>query len=262
MKKTAFLLFFSWTALIAAETIQVIPMEPTPQPVNASVRIARPEEGEVLSSNPVHATIRVRGYGLGDASQFPRRNEIPDSKMGQTLHIIVDDQPYFPYNGPALDPFNTEGDYYQEMYSVPLKGLKDGMHTLRVFACRSYGESLKTLECFDAVTFYMNNKKIDWSMSLRRPFLTYNEPSGYFTYQVGQPVFLDFYASNCEISSDGYKVKLTIDEHTHRMLTELRPYYIYGLKKGTHKIRLELVDAHDQLVPGAFNDITRSFSVK
>jgi hypothetical protein len=48
-------------------------------------------------------------------------------------------------------------------------------------------------------------------------------------------------------------VRLTIDGKVNRSLTSWQPYYIYGLKKGRHKIRLELLDSKDKLVPGLYN---------
>lgn len=248
-------------SLFADPGIQIVPVANTPQPVNAALRIVLPEDGQVIGKNPVWLTLRLRGYALGQDSDFPRKNELPDSKMGQTLHIIVDDKPYFPFNGPAMDPFDVEGDFYQANFRFSLKPLAEGMHTVRVLTCRSYGESLKCPNCFDAVAFYVSDKKIDWAMSLRRPFLTYNEPTG-DKYKAGMPVLLDFYASNCELSSDGYKVKLSIDGKVERFLHDMRPYYIYGLSRGKHTFRLELVDAQGRIVPGAFNDVQRSFTIK
>ena len=53
-----------------------------------------------------------------------------------------------------------------------------------------------------------------------------------------QPVLLDFFISNCELTSDGYKVRLIVDGDAIRTLTSWQPYYIYGLKKGP--IRFDL----------------------
>lgn len=260
MRKIAYFLFlFSW----AYAEIQLVPVDPTPQPDCAFVRIQTPHDEKIVTAKNLWTSIRMRGYPLGYMSDFLRKNELPNSKLGQSIHIIVDDKPYFAYSGPSADPFIEQGDYFQEIYRIAVRfPLEDGMHTLRVFPARSYGEGLKTLECFDAITFYINEKKIDWAKSLRRPFLTYNEPSHHLTYVEGRPVLVDFYASNCELSKDGYKVRMTIDETHQRLLPELRPYFIYGLGKGNHTIRLELVDAKSEPVPGGYNDITRSFSVR
>jgi hypothetical protein len=72
---------------------------------------------------------------------------------------------------------------------------------------------------------------------------------------------LDFLISNCELTPDGYKVRLTIDGNVHRTLTSWQPYYIYGLSKGKHTIRLELLNKEEK-VPGSFNDVTRTIYVQ
>ena len=136
------------------------------------------------------------------------------------------------------------------------------MHTIRAFLCRSYGESLKGSKCFSAVYFFIKDKKIDRSMSLRTPYLTYNEPSEHVTYSVDVPVLLDFYIHNCELSKDGYKVKLSIDDEHIMDLDKWRPYYIYGLKKGKHIVRLQLLDAEGAEAPGVFNDVKQKIKVR
>ena len=101
-------------------------------------------------------------------------------------------------------------------------------------------------------------------MILDKPYLTYNEPQGEFIVDKRnpKPILLDFYIHNCELSKDGYKVRLTIDNANQRILNSWQPYYIYGLKKGTHKIRLELLDPENSLLPGMFNKVERTIVVK
>jgi hypothetical protein len=72
---------------------------------------------------------------------------------------------------------------------------------------------------------------------------------------------LDFYLSNCDLSPDGYKVRLTVDGTMTRVISSWQPYYISGLKKGTHTIRLELIDEKNLLVPGIFNDNQRTITI-
>jgi len=45
-------------------------------------------------------------------------------------------------------------------------------------------------------------------------------------------------------------------------LTRWAPCYIYGLKKGHHKVRLQLIDPDNKPVPGVFNDVTRTIKVQ
>ncbi len=57
-------------------------------------------------------------------------------------------------------------------------------------------------------------------------------------------------------------MRLTIDNANQRTLSAWQPYYLYGLKKGVHRIRLELLDPQNVLVPGIFNDVERTIVVK
>jgi hypothetical protein len=72
-------------------------------------------------------------------------------------------------------------------------------------------------------------------------------------------VLLDFYITNCQLSKDGYKVRLTIDGSDQRILTNWVPYYLYGLSKGKHRIKLELLDEKNKVVPGAYATVERTF---
>ncbi len=244
------------------ETIRVMPVAKTPEPATTILALAMPKNEQVLNGNPVWIQFRIDGYSLGSNSQFDRASEVVNSNMGQTVHILIDNQPYFPVNEPAIDPFNEDGWYYDMSYKFALPfNLKDGMHTIRMFPARSFGESLKNDRTFVAMNFYLGDQTNRPGMDLNKPYLTYNEPSDEFDLVEDMPVLLDFWISNCELTSDGYKVRLTVDGRSNRLLTSWQPYYIYGLKKGKHTVRLELVDSKNQLVPGLFNNVERTIVV-
>lgn len=244
------------------EEIRILPVKATPESDTVSVVIAVPKARQLLSGNPVWAQIRVDGYPLGTDSQFDRGDELVGTKLGQTLHIIIDNEPYFPINGPSLAPFNEDGFYYDSSYKFEIPySLSPGMHTLRVFPARSYGESLKGERSFHAIAFYVGEEKSNSALALNRPYLTYNEPSNQFYFVQNKPILLDFYITNCALTPDGYKVRLTIDGKIERLLTAWQPYYLYGLPKGSHTIRLELLDQNNERLPGAFNDTTRTITV-
>ena len=84
--------------------IRVLPVKRTPESETATVKISIPKNGAVMKGNPVWVQTRVEGYPLGASSQFDRADEIAVSDKGQSVHVVVDDQPYFPMNVPALDP--------------------------------------------------------------------------------------------------------------------------------------------------------------
>jgi hypothetical protein len=255
------LLVFAFN-LCAKEKIQIVPVRSTPQSENVKIYIVYPEDNQIESNQKIWMQLKLRGYPLGNMTETDRGRELANSTLGQSVHVIVDNNPYFARIGPSLDPYDEEGNYYEAMYRFNLPyELSQGKHYLRVFPTRSYGESLKEPGSFAAIEFYVQNKRINNQMDLSDPYLTFNEPSGYYKIKEKQPVLLDFYLSNCSLSSDGYKVKVTIDNKIKRLIFSWIPYYIYGLKKGRHTIRLQLIDKNMKQVPGFFNDTTRTFYV-
>jgi len=243
--------------------IRVLPVKRTPEAEVSSLVISLPKKNTVLKGNPVWVQLRVMGYPMGVASQFDRADEVAVSDEGQSVHVIVDNMPYFAVNEPALDPFNEQGWYYETNYKfeVPAR-LSDGEHILRVFLARSFGEALKGDGAYTASTFFIGNTDNPKKYDLSKPYLTYNEPSGLMTLYESMPVLLDFLVANCELTTDGYKVHLIVDGVDVRTLTSWQPYYIYGLKKGKHTIRLELLTPSGSVAPGLFNDVERTIVIE
>ncbi len=242
--------------------VQIIPVNPTPEPENVKIYIVFPQKGQIQESEDVWVQLKLRGYSLGIMSETQRGKEIANSPLGQSIHVVIDNNQYFARTGSSLDPYDEDGNYYEAIYKfkLPMK-LSQGKHFLRVFPARSYGESLKEEGCFAADYFFVQNNRVTQDMNLLDPYITYNEPSGYLTLKENEPVLLDFLVSNCELSNDGYKVKITIDKDITRLISTWLPYYIYGLKKGNHTIKMQLLDKNMKQVSGFFNDITRNFYV-
>jgi hypothetical protein len=256
------LALFSWMVAIGIHAdIRVLPVEPTPEPNQVEVTIVFPESGALKTSNPI-LQFRLDGFPVGENSAFPRSKEIRNSTEGQCLAVFIDNFPPLYINESLVDALDDTTYYYEQTLEtrIPYK-LIDGMHLIRAFPVRSYQESLKGDNAFAMDIFYMNMEKGNTSF-LQRPLLTYNQPRGNFRYRSKRPILLDFYITNCQLSRDGYKVRLTIDDTSQRFLTAWVPYYIYGLKPGSHKIRLELLDPKDKLVPGAYNDVTHTIQIK
>lgn len=245
--------------------LQVVPVDPTRDPDHVETKILYPKENEVKKSSLVKGQIRLDGIALGVDTEQPRKKEVWNDNEGQSLHIFIDNQPYISVNEALIDALDDVEDYFDQTadFEIPFK-LQPGMHVIRAFPVRSYNESVKSNKAFAASTFYYQEKKGNSKIDLTQPYLTYNEPQGEYDYdrKNQQPILLDFYVSNCELSKDGYKVRLTIDNENQRILTSWQPYYIYGLKKGQHRIRLELLDPQNNYFPGLFNDVTRTIVIK
>ena len=240
--------------------IQIVGESRTPEPVNTTLVISIPEDGDV-EDDPVYLQIRLEGFPLGTEPNFPREDDIYNYSMGQNMRIIIDDRPFFATVGPKLDPLQDQGDYYESNYKIKVPfALSPGKHVIRAYLARSFGESLKSEGAVTAGYFYFRTKTNGYKFDLDKPYLTYNEPSNSHPYAFKKPVLLDFLVENCTLSKDGYQVKLTIDGKEVSYLT-YPPYYIRGLSKGEHTIELTLVNQNKEQATGKYNRMKRIIRV-
>ncbi|MGR3974033.1 MAG: hypothetical protein QRY72_05660 [Candidatus Rhabdochlamydia sp.] len=252
------------STLGAADLIQskiaMVPVERAPESDLTQVKIAFPKDQTIDLDNPVDVQIRLELYPLGFNTDFERAKEIRNSSEGQALRLIVDGQPYISINQATDDMMGSEEINLDQIVraTIPYK-LSSGEHVLRVYPVRSFGESLKNKDAFASSLFYIDQKGEKPSLNLSTPFLTYNEPQGNFDPR--QPILLDFLINNAQLSSDGYKVKVSIDDSYEKILTQQAPYYLYGLGTGSHTIKLELLDAHGASIPPLFNDLEHTITI-
>ena len=258
-----FFVFFV-VALYGVDEVRVVPVEQTPESNTVVTKIVFPRPYENKRKTPVNVQLRVEGFPLGVITQNDRAKQIYDDPEGQAIHVIVDNEPYLIYNQSFEDSFDENREFYDKIVSfhIPFT-LKPGMHVLRVFPARSYGESLKGKGPFSAEIFYFQdrNKSDDLNIDLQKPYLTYNEPQGRYPSGNGDPILLDFLLSNCQLSQDGYKVRLTVDNEVIATLIKYTPYLLYGLSPGKHTVKLELLDKENKIVPGFFNVTQREVEI-
>lgn len=246
------------------DEIRIVPVKQTPDPEIVETRVVFPQTRDIQTRNPVDVQIRVDGYPLRTYSQFPRAREVMNyNKEGQSLHIVVDNEPYFAENEAVVDALDNAMDYYDQVleFDIPYD-LSPGMHILRVFPARSYGESIKSDGAFTARAFYFRTKTPNLDVDLSKPYLTANQPQGTLKYDPKKPVLFDFYLTNVLLSRDGYKIRVTIDKTVQRIVTQWIPFYIYGLKQGDHTIKLELLTEQNKVAPGLFNTVERNFTLR
>ncbi len=254
-------LFFAFWG--KAPEIQVVPVSNAPSSSSQELEIVLPEKEEVLQEGPIYLQFRVDGFSLGTIPDLERAKELVNAKKGQSIRIIIDEKHTLSYAGPSIAPFDEDGNYYQANSRIKLPfSLEKGEHIIRAFLVRSFGESIKGDDTFSMRQFFVKEKRINKELpDLKEPILTYNQPAPSFPFSEKKPVLLDFYLSNCEISKDGYQVKVIIDDKEVRFLTDWNPYYIYGLTKGSHTVQIELLDENKRLVGGAFNRIKKQIWV-
>ena len=76
-----------------------------------------------------------------------------------------------------------------------------------------------------------------------------------------QKLLLDFYLVNTNLSAEGNKVRISINQNkkTHKFLVdEWVPFYIEGLDKGEVSIKLELLNNEGKLIEIPFNPSSRT----
>jgi hypothetical protein len=205
-----------------------------------------PAANEVVKTDSVMVKVNLTGVDLEAPSEGEQSKGIAYSKMGQHIHVIIDDKPYMAMY--KLDSFSVGA-------------LTPGVHTLRAFPSRSWHESIKTPGAFVKEVFYVKEKKGDAPMNIDGPMLTYSRPKGEYKGEEAKKVLLDFYLSNADLAKDKYKVIATIDGTTTDTLTEWVPYYIQGLSDGDHKVKLELIGPDGKVVPGAYNSVEHTFKL-
>lgn len=243
------------TTVDTTRHVSVIPAPARTYP-DATLLIVAPREGEILKlSDSVRIVMQVKGTELGVHTDSDSTLGIAYSKMGQHVHVIVDDKPYM-------------ADYKNgQPFNVGI--LPPGMHTIRAFPSFSWHESIKSPHAFATRTFYVGKgpyQKIGSDSltmnNLDGPLLTYSRPKGAYMGSEDSSVLLDFFISNAELGPASYKVKFWVDGEELPDIVKWEPYYIQGLSKGKHTVKLQLVGPDGNVVPGAYNSPTGEITIE
>jgi hypothetical protein len=238
-----------------------------------------PEDGSTIETSTVLVALTLGGDRKG---YEPGMN--PETKMGNHIHVILDNQPYEAY-------YNIEGMF--ELRNVP-----DGEHTLRVFASRPWHESYKNEGSFDVVKFTVKNGGADLNIpastnsgqamsnantapkatpegkdmpasqggaiDITKPLLTYSRPKGEYKDADADPIMIDFWLANAKLTGDGgeYRVRYSVNGGEPKFIERWAPLWLSGWTAGKHSIKLELVDKDGNVVDnGGYNSTTREFTV-
>lgn len=211
---------------------------------DAELNLVSPLSNEFhLGENEFQFT--TKQYQLGIPTVEENDKGCAYSEKGQHIHFILNNQPY--------------QAKYENNFSVDMK---EGKYTLLAFLSRSYHMSIKNPKAFVA---YDLELKEDTSIMkpLEGEHLFYSRPKGEYTGSFVDKILLDFFLVNTTLSPAGNKVKVIIDKKTEFILDKWVPYYIEGLSDGKHSIRIQLIDAEGNLIPGPFNDSgERTFKIE
>ncbi|MEM7382073.1 MAG: hypothetical protein AAF361_12870, partial [Bacteroidota bacterium] len=98
-------------------------------------------------------------------------------------------------------------------------------------------------------------------LDMEAPTLIYSRPKGEYSGADTENLMLDFFVLNTTLSEDGNKVKATINGEEF-MITEWAPHIVKGLPMGEVTVQLELIDGEGNMMPGPFNKVTRTVTLK
>jgi hypothetical protein len=278
----------------AAPAVQNLSEVPRPQKITAmmadrgmqdeakpALKIVQPAEGATVASS----TVKVKLELSGDLKGYqPMMNM--ETKMGNHIHVILDNQPYEAY-------YNLDQEF-------ELRNVSDGAHTLRVFPSRPWHESYKSEGAFQMVKFTVKGGGADaakptttnagntmanansnvnaaatpegkempastaGAVDATKPLLTYSRPKGEYKGADADAIMIDFWLANARLQDGGgdYRVRYSVDGGEAKYLDKWEPIWLTGWTAGKHSIKLELVDKSGNLVDnGGYNSTTREITV-
>jgi|GEM_PF-1387857 len=206
-----------------------------------TVRFRAPRNNRLIRRGPVNVRIDVNNWELAAAP-------------GRHVHLIVDNEPYIAIRD-VSQPFDLLALVQEKLGHE----LAPGTHVLRTFTSRSHHESVKDAAAFAVVVFHYQSRTEDFEFDADAPLLTFSRPKGCNI--VGGRVLVDFFIHNIDgLAADGHRVRYTLDGVSGD-IADWAPHYIENLPVGDHELRLQLIGADGEPVPGMFNDTTRTFSV-
>ena len=190
----------------------------------------------IVDSTSNKFTFEVESYKLGNQTEKTHVPNLANSDKGQHIHLITN-------NGPYSAHYESEFEkYIEEKNSIIL-----------AFLSRSYHESVKNK---NAYVLMQTGEKYN----LNNEYIFYSRPKGKYSGNAAEKILLDFYLVNTEISKEGNRVRVTINDQEF-MIYKWVPYYIEGLQKGETTIKLELLNNNNKLVETEFNPTTRTIKI-
>lgn len=247
-----------------------------------TLEIVEPKANATVNSSTVKVQLKLSGELKGYKPMMDMA-----TKMGNHVHIILDNQPYEAY-------YNIEDGAFE------LRNVADGEHTLRVFPSRPWHESYKNEGAFQMVKFTVKNGGADTSKPVTtnanqqmsnvnsnanpsatpegkdmppstagavdptKPLLTYSRPKGEYKGEDANAIMIDFWLANARLKdgSGDYRIRYSVDGGEAKYIDKWEPIWLTGWTAGKHKIKLELVDKNGAVVEnGGYNSTEREITV-
>jgi hypothetical protein len=225
------------------EEISISPITDSPDFPDAILEMNQPANGAKLKPGKTRFSYNVKNYQLTSQTEDANDKHLANSHEGQHIHLILNNEPYTAHYEP-----NFESE------------LKEGHHVALSFLSRSYHESLKHPSAYILRQFRVGNAEAQ-PIDLNAPHMFYSRPKGEYEGEDTKRVMLDFYLVNTELSSNGNKVRATINGQEF-LIDKWQPYAVEGLPMGENTFKLELLDGNNNVIPGPYNTVTRTITLK
>lgn len=223
-------------------SISLVPVKDFPEFNDAMLEMNAPADNADLSTDSIAFSYNVKNFKLGDQTDNNSMN-LANSKDGQHIHLIFNNQPY------------------HAKYTPDFKmSLEEGHYVALSFLSRSYHMSVKNPDAYVLRQFTVGNASSK-DVDLSAPHMFYSRPKGEYSGSETKNLLLDFYLVNTDLSDNGNKVRATINGQEF-MITDWAPYAIQGLPLGEVTIKLELLDENGDLIDGPYNSVERTVTLK
>lgn len=226
-----------------AGPITIKPVTGSPEFPDAQLGIKN-VKAELQGTDSVKITIDydVKNYELKSQTSDAGTKECNNSKDGQHIHFILDNQPYTA----LYEPTRT--------FTVPVKS----EHYLMSFLSRSYHESIKTPKAGVLYHFSVDEKGKLSKLDLpKTPMIFYSRPKGEYVGQDTKNLLLDFYVYNTTLGAGASKVKVDVNGTTFDIDT-WQPYFIENAPMGDVTVKVQLTDKDGKAIEGVNTSVSRS----
>ncbi len=226
-----------------AGPITIKPVSGSPEFPDAQLGIKN-VKAELQGPDSVKITIDydVKNYELKSQTSDAGTKACNNSKDGQHIHFILDNQPYTA----LYEPTRT--------FTVPIKS----EHYLMSFLSRSYHESIKTPKAGVLYHFSVDEKgKLSKLEIPKTPMIFYSRPKGEYVGQDTKNLLLDFYVYNTTLGADASKVKVDVNGTTFD-IDKWQPYFIENAPMGDVTVKVQLTDKDGKAIEGVNTSVSRS----
>ncbi len=229
----------------AKTTLELVKLEGSPAYEEAALELQSPNNGKIAKADMADFAFIVGNYELGAQTEGTNAALLANSGKGQHIHFILNNEPY--------------SAHYEPTFS---KEIPNGVHHLVAFLSRSYHESVKNENSVVVKKLEVGEDPVDTiGLDMEAPTLIYSRPKGTYSGADTKNLLLDFFVLNTTLSENGNKVRATINGEEF-LISEWQPHIIRGLPMGEVTIQLELIDFQGNLIPGPFNQVTRTVTLK